>query len=64
VAVLGAIVRARQFGGASFEAGLDSAFAAAGAVTLISAAFTGIWLVKSSPQKSLPSRHNQLIHPV
>jgi MFS family permease len=47
VAVLGAVVRTRASGGASLEAGLDSAFAAAGAVTLVSAVFTGLWLVKS-----------------
>ncbi|MGW6404975.1 MFS transporter [Streptomyces sp. NPDC055134] len=49
VAVLGAVVRARQSGGASFEAGLDSAFAVAGAVTLATAVCTGLWLVKSRP---------------
>ncbi|MFF1764006.1 MFS transporter [Streptomyces sp. NPDC058249] len=49
VAVLGAVVRARQSGGASFEAGLDSAFAVAGAVTLATAVCTGLWLVRSRP---------------
>lgn len=49
VAVLGAVVRTRQSGGASFETGLDSAFVTAGAVTLASAVFTGLWLVKSRP---------------
>ncbi|MDL4774797.1 DHA2 family efflux MFS transporter permease subunit [Actinomadura xylanilytica] len=49
VAVLGAIVRTRESGGASFEAGLNSAFVAAGAVTLAGAVFTGLWLVKSQP---------------
>jgi EmrB/QacA subfamily drug resistance transporter len=49
VAVLGAIVRTRQSSGASFEAGLNSAFVAAGAITLVSAVFTGLWLVKSKP---------------
>ncbi|HZX02293.1 MAG TPA: MFS transporter [Kribbella sp.] len=49
VAVLGAIVRTRQSGGASFEAGLNSAFLAAGAVTLATAVFTGLWLAKSKP---------------
>ncbi|MCO6005160.1 DHA2 family efflux MFS transporter permease subunit [Actinoallomurus purpureus] len=49
VAVLGAIVRTRESGGASFEAGLGSAFVAAGAVTLASAVFTGLWLVNSKP---------------
>ncbi|MCX5060566.1 MULTISPECIES: MFS transporter [unclassified Streptomyces] len=49
VAVLGAVVRARQSGGASFEAGLDSAFAVAGAVTLATAVCTGLWLARSRP---------------
>ncbi|MGO4751476.1 DHA2 family efflux MFS transporter permease subunit [Streptomyces sp. 2MCAF27] len=49
VAVLGAIVRTRESGGATFEAGLNSAFVAAGAVTLAGAVFTGLWLVKSEP---------------
>ncbi|MER7568026.1 MFS transporter [Streptomyces sp. NPDC097941] len=49
VAVLGAVVRARQSGGASFEAGLDSAFAVAGAVTLAAAVCTGLWLAGSRP---------------
>lgn len=49
VAVLGAIVRTRESGGASFEAGLNSAFLAAGAVTVVSAVGTGLWLVKSQP---------------
>jgi EmrB/QacA subfamily drug resistance transporter len=49
VAVLGAVVRTRQSGGASFETGLNSAFVAAGAVTLAGAVFTGLWLVKSAP---------------
>ncbi|WP_030182809.1 DHA2 family efflux MFS transporter permease subunit [Streptomyces violaceorubidus] len=49
VAVLGAVVRTRQAGGASFETGLGSAFVTAGAVTLASAVFTGLWLVKSHP---------------
>ncbi|WP_034263809.1 MFS transporter [Actinospica robiniae] len=47
VAVLGAIVRTRQSGGASFEAGLDSAFVAAGAITLATAVLTGLWLARS-----------------
>ncbi|MFF4621590.1 MFS transporter [Nonomuraea jabiensis] len=47
VAVLGAVVRTREAGGASFEAGLDSAFVAAGVVTLAGAVFTGLWLVRS-----------------
>ncbi|WP_194906152.1 MFS transporter [Catenulispora rubra] len=45
VAVLGAVVRARESGGASFEAGLDSAFVVAGVVTLATAALTGLWLI-------------------
>jgi DHA2 family methylenomycin A resistance protein-like MFS transporter len=49
VAVLGAVVRTRQSGGASFEAGLDTAFTTAGAVTLAAAAFTGLWLARSTP---------------
>lgn len=51
VAVLGAIVRTRQSGGASFGAGLNSAFVAAGALTLAIAVFTGLWLAKSEPAK-------------
>jgi hypothetical protein len=49
VAVLGAIVRTRQSGGASFETGLNSAFVAAGTVTLATAVFTGLWLARSKP---------------
>ncbi|MEV7127588.1 MFS transporter [Streptomyces sp. NPDC093260] len=49
VALLGAVVRTRQSGGASFEAGLDSAFLAAGAVTLATAVFTGLRLTRSDP---------------
>lgn len=59
VAVLGAIVRARQSSGATFEAGLNSAFLAAGIVTLATAVFTGLWLAKpklaegsAAPQRS------------
>ncbi|MFJ9041767.1 MFS transporter [Streptomyces sp. NPDC102406] len=51
VAVLGAVVRGQQSGGASFETGLDSAFVVAGAVTLATAAVTGLWLVRSTPAK-------------
>lgn len=47
VAVLGAVVRTRQSGGASFEAALGTAFTAAGAVTLAGALLTGLWLAKS-----------------
>ncbi|MFJ4878455.1 MFS transporter [Streptomyces sp. NPDC088745] len=49
VALLGAVVRAGQSGGASFETGLNSAFLAAGAVTLATAVFTGLWLAKTRP---------------
>lgn len=55
VAVLGAVVRARQSGGASFEAGLNSAFVAAGAVTLATATFTGLWPAMSRPPESKPA---------
>ncbi|MFF0428430.1 MFS transporter [Streptomyces sp. NPDC004520] len=51
VAVLGAVVRTRQSGGASFEAGLDSAFTAAGAITMVTAVFTGLWLARSKPSE-------------
>ncbi|WP_394426110.1 MFS transporter [Streptomyces sp. SGAir0957] len=47
VALLGAVVRAEQSGGASFETGLDRALLAAGAVTLATAVFTGLWLTRS-----------------
>ncbi|MEU9021267.1 MFS transporter [Actinomadura sp. NPDC048394] len=57
VAVLGAVVRTRQAGGASFESGLGSAFLTAGAVTLAGAVFTGLWLARSKPSPtSGPSR--------
>lgn len=49
VAVLGAIVRTRQSGGASFETGLNDAFIAAGVVTLATAVCTGLWLTQSKP---------------
>ncbi|MFJ3594687.1 MULTISPECIES: MFS transporter [unclassified Streptomyces] len=49
VAVLGAIVRSRQSGGATFETGLNSAFLAAGIITLVTAAFTGLWLTRPKP---------------
>ncbi|WOX21596.1 MFS transporter [Streptomyces solicathayae] len=52
VAVLGAVVRTRQSVGASFETGLNSAFVAAGAITLATAAFTGLWLVRSRPTEA------------
>ncbi|MGW0886159.1 hypothetical protein [Streptomyces sp. NPDC002671] len=63
VAVLGAVVRARQSGGASFEAGLDSAFAVVGAVTLAAAVGTGLWLVRSRPTPTptpAPQQHLDL----
>ncbi|MEV0918351.1 MFS transporter [Streptomyces sp. NPDC049967] len=49
VAVLGAIVRSRQSGGATFETGLNSAFLAAGIITLVTAVFTGLWLTRPKP---------------
>ncbi|WP_052397335.1 MFS transporter [Streptomyces sp. NRRL F-5123] len=49
VAVLGAVVRARESGGASFGTGLNSAFVTAGAVTSAAAVFTGLWLARSRP---------------
>ncbi|WP_079044870.1 MULTISPECIES: MFS transporter [unclassified Streptomyces] len=52
VAVLGAVVRARRSGGASFETGLDDAFLAAGALTLATAVVTGLWLARSGPAGS------------
>ncbi|MFH8443216.1 MFS transporter [Streptomyces sp. NPDC018026] len=51
VAVLGAVVRTRQSGGASFETGLNTAFLVAGAVTAATAVFTGLWLTRSRPAK-------------
>ncbi|MFD5283918.1 MFS transporter [Streptomyces rubrogriseus] len=51
VAVLGAVVRTRQSGGASFETGLNSAFLVAGTVTAATAVFTGLWLTRSRPAK-------------
>ncbi|MFF0342992.1 MFS transporter [Kribbella sp. NPDC004875] len=54
VAVLGAIVRTRQSSGASFEAGLNTAFLAAGAITLATAAFTGLWLSRPKPAVAAP----------
>ncbi|MFF3755538.1 MFS transporter [Streptomyces sp. NPDC002185] len=52
VAVLGAVVRARQSGGASFETGLDSAFLVAGCVTLATAVLTGLWLTATGPAEA------------
>ena len=54
VAVLGAVVRGRQSGGASFGAGLTSAFVAAGAITLAAAVLTGLWLARSEPVDDSP----------
>ncbi|MEV6925166.1 DHA2 family efflux MFS transporter permease subunit [Dactylosporangium sp. NPDC051485] len=64
VAVLGAIVTARESSGASFEAGLNSAFLAAGAACLLTAVGTGLWLVKSKPaavSAPQPQRQTQTI---
>ncbi|WP_257788026.1 MFS transporter [Streptomyces venezuelae] len=55
VAVLGAIVRTRQSDGASFETGLENAFAAAGTITLATAVFTGLWLTRPKPTKDSAS---------
>ncbi|GHA01772.1 MFS transporter [Streptomyces spiroverticillatus] len=52
VAVLGAVVRARQSDGASFETGLTSAFVVAGVVTLVAAVFTGLRLARSAPTEA------------
>ncbi|GAA2788546.1 MFS transporter [Kribbella solani] len=46
VAVLGAIVRTRESNGATFEAGLNTAFTTAGIITLTTAIFTALWLTK------------------
>lgn len=62
VAVLGAIVRSRQSGGATFEAGLNSAFLAAGIITLVTAVFTGLWLTRSKPAES-PAAPRRSTHP-
>jgi DHA2 family methylenomycin A resistance protein-like MFS transporter len=53
VAVLGAVVRGRQSGGASFGAGLTSAFVVAGAVTVATAVVTGLWLTKNAGHKAV-----------
>ncbi|MFH8727565.1 MFS transporter [Streptomyces termitum] len=55
VAVLGAVVRARQADGASFGAGLDTAFTTAGAVTLATAVLTGLWLTRSAAAPAHPA---------
>jgi hypothetical protein len=49
------VLGAQESGGGSFAARLDAAFRAAGAVTLISAVFAGMWLVKSKPAEA-PAR--------
>lgn len=49
VALLGVVVSAQQSGGGSVATGLNSAFAVAGAVTLATAVFTGLWLERSDP---------------
>ncbi|MFI6736923.1 DHA2 family efflux MFS transporter permease subunit [Nonomuraea sp. NPDC050451] len=54
VAVLGAMVHTRESGGASFESGLNSAFLAAGAVTLACAVFTGLWLTAARTPRAIP----------
>ncbi|WP_405693922.1 MFS transporter [Streptomyces sp. NBC_01185] len=61
VAVLGAVVRSRQSGGASLESGLNSAFLAAGAVALATAVFTGLWLAGSKPAEgsAVPRRSTE-----
>ncbi|WP_258054598.1 hypothetical protein [Streptomyces sp. Ru71] len=56
VAVLGAIVRARQSRGATFESGLDSAFLVAGAVTSATALLTGLWLASLRPAEGAATR--------
>ncbi|MFG3099303.1 DHA2 family efflux MFS transporter permease subunit [Streptomyces sp. NPDC048182] len=61
VAVLGAVVRARESAGASFETGLDSAFTTAGAVTLATAVCTGLWLTGPRPAPGpAPQQHPDL----
>ncbi|MGW3140586.1 MFS transporter [Streptomyces sp. NPDC001139] len=57
VALLGAIVRTRQSSGASFETGLNSAFLAAGAVVLVTALSTGLWLVRSKSAEDGAAPH-------
>ncbi|MFG3162728.1 MFS transporter [Streptomyces sp. NPDC048232] len=61
VAVLGAVVRTRQASGASFETGLNSAFLTAGAVTVTTAVFTGLWLARPKPAQgsSTPQRSTE-----
>ncbi|MFF1344928.1 hypothetical protein ACFVZJ_02905 [Streptomyces sp. NPDC058322] len=57
MAVLGAVVRTRQSGGASFETGLNSAFLAAGAITSATAVLTGLWLASSKPTEGPAAPH-------
>ncbi|MER7498594.1 MFS transporter [Nonomuraea pusilla] len=52
-AVLGAVVHTRESGGASFESGLNSAFLAAGAVTLACAVFTGLRLTAAGTPRDV-----------
>lgn len=54
VAVLGAIVRTMETHGASFAVSLNTAFLVAAVVTLASAVFTALWLVKRTPA-AIPS---------
>ncbi|GAA4342501.1 MFS transporter [Actinomadura luteofluorescens] len=61
VAVLGAVVRTRESGGASFEEGLTSAFVVAGVVTLATAVFTGLWLTRST-ESSRPASPAPRVH--
>jgi DHA2 family methylenomycin A resistance protein-like MFS transporter len=62
VAVLGAVVRARQADGASFASGLHSAFVVAGALTLATAVLTGLWLGRSKPAED-PAARDRTAHP-
>ncbi|MEU2249342.1 MFS transporter [Streptomyces sp. NPDC019224] len=61
VALLGAVVRTRQSGGASFEAGLDSAFTTAGAITLATAVFTGLRLTGSGAAEGSPGPQRAVV---
>lgn len=64
VAVLGAIVTTREAGGASFGASLNTVFVVAGAASLVTAVFTGLWLVKAKPAESVgpePRRQVQTV---
>ncbi|MBO1335437.1 MFS transporter [Streptomyces sp. VRA16 Mangrove soil] len=66
VALLGAVVRSRQSGGATFEAGLDSAFVVAGVVTLAGAVLTGLWLTttRRTAPPTAPARTSEADRPV